>query len=124
MASDRGTAQAGEDIGRAEISARTDLRHCRVAFPENFAKTLFTRTLDGFPGVDYQGAANYASNGNVRKKSPDTIYWLKTRLRWSTQVNPHADVVEEYEIEDYKPPEPIAQRPQQNRRRMDDEEID
>ena len=93
---------AGLGLSQQEICAIVGLRSPKT-LRRHYQRELATGIAEATTKVK-QTAFQLAMSGRDPRS---TIFWLRTRMRWSGQMDPSERIVEEFVIEDYQP-SPVA----------------
>ena len=96
---------AGLGLSQQEICAIVGLRSPKT-LRRHYQRELAAGVAEATTKVK-QTAFRLAISGRDPRS---TIFWLRTRMRWSGPVDPPERVVEEFVIEDYQPPPAAGQQ--------------
>ena len=102
-------ALAGLGLRQEEICTLVGLRSPKT-LRRHYQRELAAGVVEATTKVR-QTAFQLAMSG---RDPQSTIFWLRTRIRWSRQMDLEDRIVEEFVIEDYEPPHSIDQQMHRN----------
>ena len=102
-------ALAGFGLRQEDICAILGLRSPKT-LRRHYQRELAAGVVEATTRVR-QTAFQLAMSGQDPRS---TIFWLKTRMRWSRQTDADDRIIEEFVIEDYEPSHPIDEQTHQN----------